>query len=251
MLSATNHAYLSVCLGYLATRCCCCSGSLAASSSPYSKTRESRAGQPVSKDARVDKARSDAIDRQITEDSKRCKKECKILLLGSGDSEKSTIVKQSAPSIARRSARLRGDALRVGVGRLEQGERAHATKAQAVERVVTDEHPAEFYLMDSALYLLYFVSLHIHIRLSFSPHPCPPHVCFPLFPFLHVLPRYPTLPTPPSALPAYLPFPLATYCRRSPIPTSTSTPIYASTIRNHNKELVEKWVEWPPGVKEI
>ncbi|KAJ6596218.1 hypothetical protein DFH09DRAFT_1134418 [Mycena vulgaris] len=53
-------------------------------------------GQPVSKDARVDNARSDAIDRQITEDSKRCK----MLLLGSGESEKSTIMKQSAPSTA-------------------------------------------------------------------------------------------------------------------------------------------------------
>jgi hypothetical protein len=44
--------------------------------------------------ARGAKARSDAIDRQIIEDSKRYKKECKILLLGSGDSGKSTIVNQ-------------------------------------------------------------------------------------------------------------------------------------------------------------
>ncbi|KAK7053560.1 heterotrimeric G-protein alpha subunit [Favolaschia claudopus] len=51
-------------------------------------------GQPASKEARSEKARSDAIDRQITEDSKRYKKECKILLLGSGESGKSTIVKQ-------------------------------------------------------------------------------------------------------------------------------------------------------------
>jgi len=34
------------------------------------------------------------IDKQIDEDSKRYKKECKILLLGSGESGKSTIVKQ-------------------------------------------------------------------------------------------------------------------------------------------------------------
>ncbi|KAF7362589.1 Heterotrimeric G-protein alpha subunit [Mycena venus] len=51
-------------------------------------------GQPVSKEACGEKARSDAIDRQIIEDSKRYKKECKILLLGSGESGKSTIVKQ-------------------------------------------------------------------------------------------------------------------------------------------------------------
>ncbi|KAJ7049055.1 G-protein alpha subunit [Mycena amicta] len=51
-------------------------------------------GQPASKDARTERARSDAIDRTIQEDSKRFKKECKILLLGSGESGKSTIVKQ-------------------------------------------------------------------------------------------------------------------------------------------------------------
>ncbi|KAJ7079424.1 heterotrimeric G-protein alpha subunit, GPA3-like protein [Mycena belliarum] len=51
-------------------------------------------GQPSSKEARTEKARSVAIDKQISEDSKRYKKECKILLLGSGESGKSTIVKQ-------------------------------------------------------------------------------------------------------------------------------------------------------------
>ncbi|KAF7332155.1 Heterotrimeric G-protein alpha subunit [Mycena kentingensis (nom. inval.)] len=54
-------------------------------------------GQPASKEARTERterARSDAIDRTIQEDSKRFKKECKILLLGSGESGKSTIVKQ-------------------------------------------------------------------------------------------------------------------------------------------------------------
>ncbi|KAF1737715.1 hypothetical protein BB8028_0002g03340 [Beauveria bassiana] len=40
------------------------------------------------------KKKSQAIDRIIEEDSKRLKKECKILLLGSGESGKSTIVKQ-------------------------------------------------------------------------------------------------------------------------------------------------------------
>ncbi|KAK7038332.1 heterotrimeric G-protein alpha subunit [Favolaschia claudopus] len=43
---------------------------------------------------RAAKGRSDEIDRQLDEDSKRYKKECKILLLGSGESGKSTIVKQ-------------------------------------------------------------------------------------------------------------------------------------------------------------
>ncbi|KAJ7798557.1 G-protein alpha subunit-domain-containing protein [Mycena olivaceomarginata] len=57
-------------------------------------------GQLVSKKAREKareeeraKARSDAIDHQIIEDSIRYKKDCKILLLGSGGSGKSTIVK--------------------------------------------------------------------------------------------------------------------------------------------------------------
>ncbi|KAJ9121548.1 guanine nucleotide-binding protein subunit alpha [Naganishia vaughanmartiniae] len=40
------------------------------------------------------KDRSYAIDKQIEEDSRKFKKECKILLLGSGESGKSTIVKQ-------------------------------------------------------------------------------------------------------------------------------------------------------------
>ncbi|BFZ57343.1 Guanine nucleotide-binding protein alpha-2 subunit [Savitreella phatthalungensis] len=43
--------------------------------------------------ARGEKA-SAAIDRQIEDDARRLKKECKILLLGSGESGKTTIVKQ-------------------------------------------------------------------------------------------------------------------------------------------------------------
>ncbi|KAJ9095814.1 guanine nucleotide-binding protein subunit alpha [Naganishia cerealis] len=43
---------------------------------------------------RAQKDRSYAIDKQIEEDSRKFKKECKILLLGSGESGKSTIVKQ-------------------------------------------------------------------------------------------------------------------------------------------------------------
>ncbi|KAL2112282.1 hypothetical protein VUR80DRAFT_8135 [Thermomyces stellatus] len=40
------------------------------------------------------KKHSQAIDKQLEEDSKRLRRECKILLLGSGESGKSTIVKQ-------------------------------------------------------------------------------------------------------------------------------------------------------------
>ena len=43
---------------------------------------------------RASRDRSLSIDRTIEEDSRRFRKECKILLLGSGESGKSTIVKQ-------------------------------------------------------------------------------------------------------------------------------------------------------------
>ncbi|KAG5651387.1 hypothetical protein H0H81_008853 [Sphagnurus paluster] len=51
-------------------------------------------GGCVSTADRAGKLKSDLIDKQIEEDSKKYKRECKILLLGSGESGKSTIVKQ-------------------------------------------------------------------------------------------------------------------------------------------------------------
>ncbi|CRG89690.1 Guanine nucleotide-binding protein alpha-3 subunit [Talaromyces islandicus] len=54
-------------------------------------------GGCVSSETNVDleqKKKSQAIDRKLEEDSRRLRRECKILLLGSGESGKSTIVKQ-------------------------------------------------------------------------------------------------------------------------------------------------------------
>ncbi|TFY59215.1 hypothetical protein EVJ58_g5909 [Rhodofomes roseus] len=51
-------------------------------------------GNCVSAQDREALQRSQEIDKQIEEDSRKFKKECKILLLGSGESGKSTIVKQ-------------------------------------------------------------------------------------------------------------------------------------------------------------
>ncbi|KAK9776577.1 putative G protein alpha subunit [Seiridium cardinale] len=48
----------------------------------------------TNKEVEDQKKRSQAIDRALDEDSKRLRRECKILLLGSGESGKSTIVKQ-------------------------------------------------------------------------------------------------------------------------------------------------------------
>ncbi|KAI9736102.1 MAG: Guanine nucleotide-binding protein alpha-2 subunit [Claussenomyces sp. TS43310] len=48
----------------------------------------------TSQDDAEQKKRSQAIDRKLEEDSRRLRRECKILLLGSGESGKSTIVKQ-------------------------------------------------------------------------------------------------------------------------------------------------------------
>ncbi|KAI9304471.1 G protein alpha subunit [Cunninghamella echinulata] len=48
----------------------------------------------MSSEEREDKERSQQIDRMLEEDNRKLKRECKILLLGSGESGKSTIVKQ-------------------------------------------------------------------------------------------------------------------------------------------------------------
>ncbi|KAJ7795409.1 heterotrimeric G-protein alpha subunit, GPA3-like protein [Mycena olivaceomarginata] len=150
-------------------------------------------------------ARSNEIDRQLQEDSKRYK-ECKILLLGPGDSGKSTVFKQmkiihqggfdererteyrttiyknvldSAGTLARVVRRRRD----IQTGRVSSRPTAdvptpvvdalaqthatltpaladaiwHVAKAPAVEKFV-DEHSADFYLMDSAVY--FFSSIH-------------------------------------------------------------------------------------------
>ncbi|KAJ7847978.1 heterotrimeric G protein alpha subunit 2 [Mycena leptocephala] len=93
----------------------------------------------------IAKARSDTIDRQIMEDRERCKKECKILLLGSHESGKRVIVNQMKIIHQGFDARERNEyramiykyvldsagtlarvVRRAGVGTLEEGERAHA-----------------------------------------------------------------------------------------------------------------------------
>ncbi|KAI9312247.1 G protein alpha subunit [Dichotomocladium elegans] len=51
-------------------------------------------GLCISSEIREERAQSQRIDKMIEEDSKKRKRECKILLLGSGESGKSTIVKQ-------------------------------------------------------------------------------------------------------------------------------------------------------------
>lgn len=48
----------------------------------------------ISKEEKEATERSNAIDKAIEEDAKKLKKECKVLLLGSGESGKSTIVRQ-------------------------------------------------------------------------------------------------------------------------------------------------------------
>ncbi|KAJ6506051.1 heterotrimeric G-protein alpha subunit, GPA3-like protein [Mycena vulgaris] len=107
-------------------------------------------GQPFSKKALLAKARSDLIDREIAEDSKCYRKECKILLLGLCGSGKSTIVKRmkilqggfDARELAEYRTTIYKNVLdsagtlarvvrRVGVGPLEESERAYAAQLLA------------------------------------------------------------------------------------------------------------------------
>ncbi|KAJ6478208.1 G-protein alpha subunit-domain-containing protein [Mycena sanguinolenta] len=159
----------------------------------------------TSKEDRAEKARSDAIDRRIREDSKRFQKEHTILVMGAPESGKSTIVKQMKivhqGGYAERErveyrmtiyknvldfvGLLARVVRRVGVGSLpeevwehaellmafpaQSGEDAknnhtvltpafaeavwHILRAPAVERL-TNEHPTEFHMTDSARYFL-------------------------------------------------------------------------------------------------
>ncbi|KAF2719280.1 G-protein alpha subunit [Polychaeton citri CBS 116435] len=59
-----------------------------------SKEASSPAAGGAAGEDQTDKKRSQMIDRGLEEDSKKLRRECKILLLGSGESGKSTIVKQ-------------------------------------------------------------------------------------------------------------------------------------------------------------
>lgn len=63
-------------------------------SSPSDSKREHGGTSSQVESKRDQRERSYAIDKQIEEDSKKYRKECKILLLGSGESGKSTVVKQ-------------------------------------------------------------------------------------------------------------------------------------------------------------
>ncbi|KAJ7846555.1 heterotrimeric G protein alpha subunit [Mycena leptocephala] len=135
-------------------------------------------------EGRAEKARSDAIDRRIREDRKRFQKEHKILVLGTSQSGKSTIVKQMKivyqggldvreraeyrttiyKNVLDWAGTLARVVERVGVDSLPEKTHVvlspaladavwHIWRALAVDRVV-DEHPTELYPMDSAEYFL-------------------------------------------------------------------------------------------------
>ncbi|KAF8328661.1 G-protein alpha subunit-domain-containing protein [Cantharellus anzutake] len=72
----------------------CCSSTNPAIHSPTSSPTSTPLSSPFSSTSHEKKSHSDSIDRQIAADSRTLRKECKILLLGSGESGKSTIVKQ-------------------------------------------------------------------------------------------------------------------------------------------------------------
>ncbi|KAJ7210300.1 heterotrimeric G-protein alpha subunit, GPA3-like protein [Mycena rebaudengoi] len=110
-------------------------------------------GQPISKKTLLAKARSDAIDQQIMDDSVSFRREGKILLLGVGESGKSTIVKQMKihhggfnadelseyrmtilfiyKNVLDSTNTLASVVRRVGIGALEESQRVHAMQLLA------------------------------------------------------------------------------------------------------------------------
>ncbi|CAL1711805.1 unnamed protein product [Somion occarium] len=132
-------------------------------------------GNCVSAQDREAQQRSQEIDKQIEEDSRKFKKECKILLLGSGESGKSTIVKQM--KIIHQSGFTRDELMtyrttiyrnllesaknillamrKIGVDCGNPSNRANADRILDYEDPIIPtimDHSSEFYLMDSASY---------------------------------------------------------------------------------------------------
>ncbi|KAJ7058433.1 guanine nucleotide binding protein, alpha subunit [Mycena amicta] len=151
-------------------------------------------GVCASQQDRVSKTRSHVIDWQLKEDSKRCQRDCKVLVLGSAESGKSTIMRQMRiishggfskdellafrPTIHKNavdSAQAVVGALRefgleevlvdehrhlpevIDSARALTGETADAIEMLWQDPVVSrllDEHGSEFHLMDSAPYFI-------------------------------------------------------------------------------------------------